>query len=81
MLEFWMCRLCFRRFLLHDRSGTYGQVEQELQLDEFPSPEELWQRYQQWKSLEERPSALLNSTYYYEVGGDEIAATILSHNR
>jgi type I restriction enzyme, R subunit len=58
-------------FLLHDRSGTYDRVEQELGLNEFPAPEELWQRYQQWKSLEEGSSALLNSTYYYEVGGKE----------
>lgn len=31
-------------FLFHDRLATSGPVEQELALDEFPSPEELWQR-------------------------------------
>jgi type I restriction enzyme R subunit len=28
-------------FLFHDKSGTYAQVEQQISLDAFPSPEEL----------------------------------------
>jgi len=30
-------------FLLHDRTGTFGKVEEEISLDRFPSPEFLWQ--------------------------------------
>jgi type I restriction enzyme R subunit len=33
-----------RRFLEHDRTGT-GGVEREIPLDQFPSPDELWNRY------------------------------------
>ena len=32
-------------FLEHDRTGASGVVEREIPLDQFPSPEELWQRY------------------------------------
>lgn len=39
-------------FLMHDRTGLAGKIEQELSLDAFPSPAELWQRYCQWKGLE-----------------------------
>ena len=39
-------------FLFHDRTGTYPQTESELTLDQFPSPQELWQRYCQWQGLE-----------------------------
>ncbi len=39
-------------FLLHDRTGLAEKTEQELTLNAFPSPAELWQRYCQWKGLE-----------------------------
>lgn len=39
-------------FLLHDRTGLATQTEQELALDAFPSPAELWERYCQWKGIE-----------------------------
>jgi hypothetical protein len=42
---------CGDGFLFHDSTGTYPQVEQELTLDAFPSPEELWQRYRQWNGM------------------------------
>ena len=38
-------------FLLHDRTGTTQPVERELQLSEFPSLDDLWPLYQQWKGL------------------------------
>ena len=31
-------------FLEHDRSATSGTVEREIPLDQFPTPDELWQR-------------------------------------
>ena len=39
-------------FLMHDRTGLSSKIEQELALDAFPSPAQLWQRYCQWKGLE-----------------------------
>lgn len=38
-------------FLEFDKTKTSGIVEKELSLNEFPSPEELWQRYAEHKNL------------------------------
>ncbi|MDZ4314373.1 MAG: DEAD/DEAH box helicase family protein [Azonexus sp.] len=38
-------------FLIHDRTGITQPVERELQLGEFPSLDDLWPLYQQWKGL------------------------------
>src|SRR4030066_1624069 len=32
-------------FLFHDRTGLSAPVERQIGLDEFPSPEDLWNRY------------------------------------
>ncbi|MBD2100277.1 EcoAI/FtnUII family type I restriction enzme subunit R [Leptolyngbya sp. FACHB-261] len=58
-------------FLFHDRSGTYSQVEQQIGLDAFPSPDELWERYKQWKNLQNASEDLLTSSYFIEIGGKE----------
>ncbi|MDY7549095.1 type I restriction enzyme HsdR N-terminal domain-containing protein [Glaciimonas sp. CA11.2] len=57
-------------FLMHDRTGLAKRTEQELALDAFPSPAELWQRYFQWKGLE-TPDALhtVEMPYYDDGGG------------
>lgn len=38
-------------FLFHDRTATDGDIETELSLDEFPSPEQLWQKYKKYKGI------------------------------
>ena len=38
-------------FLFHDRSVEDSNIEIELNLDEFPSPEELWNKYKQYKNI------------------------------
>jgi type I restriction enzyme R subunit len=58
-------------FLFHDKSGTYAQVEQQLSLDAFPSPEVLWQHYKQGQDLQAVNQDLLTSPYYIEIGGKE----------
>jgi type I restriction enzyme, R subunit len=58
-------------FLLHDRSGTYNPVEQQINLDAFPSPDELWERYKQWQDLQNANEDLLASPYFIEIGGKE----------
>ncbi len=55
-------------FLTHDRTGQRTPIEQELALNEFPSPEELWKRYCTWKGIagvEERETV---ETPYYDDG-------------
>jgi type I restriction enzyme R subunit len=57
-------------FLEHDRTGQREPVERELSLDQFPSPEELWQRYCRWKGLA-TPEArkVVEQDYYVDGSG------------
>lgn len=56
-------------FLFHDRSGIGTQVETELSLDQFPSPEELWQRYCHWKGLSGEAQQKIAAPYYDDGSG------------
>lgn len=56
-------------FLFHDRTGTGTQVEQELSLDEFPTPQELWQRYCEWKGLVNAAIQRVEAPYYDDGSG------------
>ena len=56
-------------FLLHDRSGTYEHTETELALSDFPSPEELWQRYCRWKGLDDVARVAVDAPYYDDGSG------------
>lgn len=38
-------------FLFHDRTITDGEIEKELNIDEFPTPEQLWERYKKYKGI------------------------------
>ena len=52
-------------FLEHDRKfGT----ERELSLEEFPSPEELWQRYLGEESITPEQEKLITEPYYFQIG-------------
>jgi type I restriction enzyme R subunit len=51
-------------FLFHDRTVKNGPVEVELTLEQFPSPDELWQRYCQWKKLSPQQAAVAAQDYY-----------------
>ncbi len=46
-------------FLEFDRTKTEGDVEQEISLDSFPSPEELWRRYCIYKGITPEQEPLL----------------------
>ena len=56
-------------FLFHDRTGLYGQTETTLQLDEFPSPEALWQLYCQHKGIGQVARQTVEQAYYDEGSG------------
>ena len=59
-------------FLIHDRTGITQPVERELQLSEFPSFDDLWPLYQQWKGLA-APEAvkLIEQPFYTDGSGRE----------
>ena len=52
-------------FLLHDRTGLSQPTERELPLDQFPSWDELWALYQQWKGLADAEAVRLVEQPYY----------------
>ena len=56
-------------FLFHDKTGTGVKTEVELGNDEFPSPQELWQRYCQWKGLEGKASEAIEAAYFDDGSG------------
>ncbi len=55
-------------FLFHDRTATDATIEQELSLDNFPSPEELWEKYKKFKGIENDDEALIAAQDYFEDG-------------
>ncbi len=55
-------------FLMHDRTGLADKVEQELSLEAFPSPEELWARYCKWKGVDTPEAKNTVEMPYYDDG-------------
>ncbi|MCA9907981.1 MAG: DEAD/DEAH box helicase family protein [Anaerolineae bacterium] len=56
-------------FLFHDKTMTTGQLEVELRLDELPSPDELWRRYESFKNLESSHLPIVAQPYYTDASG------------
>ena len=55
-------------FLMHDRTGLADKVEQELSLEAFPTPEELWARYCKWKGVNTSEAKNTVEMPYYDDG-------------
>jgi type I restriction enzyme R subunit len=58
-------------FLFHDRTGIQIPVEQQLALDDFPAPEELWARYRAWKGLTDEAETLATYPFHEDATGKE----------
>ncbi|WP_439531505.1 EcoAI/FtnUII family type I restriction enzme subunit R [Marinobacter adhaerens] len=56
-------------FLFHDRTGLFGQTETTLSLDEFPSPETLWELYCQYKGIHQNARQTVEQPYYDDGSG------------
>lgn len=54
-------------FLFHDKTQTTSNIETELDNDSFPSPEELWTKYKQYKGII-TPTAekVVEQDYYFD---------------
>ncbi|HHR4751203.1 TPA: EcoAI/FtnUII family type I restriction enzme subunit R [Salmonella enterica] len=50
-------------FIFHDKTAT-GAIEREITLDEFPTPDELWQKYCQWKGYTAAQMPIVTQDYY-----------------
>ncbi|WP_214225052.1 EcoAI/FtnUII family type I restriction enzme subunit R [Pedobacter sp. B4-66] len=56
-------------FLFHDKTSI-ALIESELSLDEFPSPEELWQKYKEYKGIiTERAEQIIEQDYFFDGSG------------
>ena len=51
-------------FLEHDRTVAAGTVTREIPLDQFPTPDELWNRYCASKGLTDQQIAVTTQDYY-----------------
>lgn len=51
-------------FLFHDRTGQSEQVEQELTMEQFPSPKKLWSMYKAWKGIGETEEKVILQDYF-----------------
>ncbi|MFA7658312.1 MAG: DEAD/DEAH box helicase family protein [Candidatus Gastranaerophilaceae bacterium] len=59
-------------FLEHDMTVTLGKVETEFSLEQFPSPEKLWERYKKVKQIEETEvEKIYTQNYHAEHSGKE----------
>lgn len=56
-------------FLFRDNTGLSEQLEQELTLEQFPSPEELWNKYKQWRGFQPEEEATITQDYYEDGSG------------
>lgn len=55
-------------FYFHDKTVTSGDIETEISLDEFPSPEQLWEKYKKYKGIESKEVENVVSTDYFVDG-------------
>jgi type I restriction enzyme R subunit len=52
-------------FLFHDCTATDANIETELSLDEFPSPQQLWEKYKKYKGIRSPETERIASQDYY----------------
>lgn len=58
-------------FLEHSRLSKTDPIERELPMDQFPSPQELVQRYRELKGITPEVETVLGQEYFQEIGGKE----------
>lgn len=58
-------------FAFRDRTGQNAELETSLCMGAFPSPAELWAKYQQWKGLTPAQEKIVLQPYYDDGSGKE----------
>ncbi len=57
-------------FIKHDRSGLSPKLEEELSLDNFPSPDEMWAMYKKYKGIETpEEDSIASFDYFFDGSG------------
>ena len=55
-------------FIFHDKTNP-SSLETEIRLEDFPSPEQLWQKLCQWKGYTEQQLPIITQDYYDDDSG------------
>jgi len=53
-------------FYFHDRTSITEEIEKEISLNNFPSPEELWEKYKKYKGIETKDVEQVASQDYFQ---------------
>lgn len=56
-------------FMWHDRTGLRPNVEVEISLNQFPSPQELYDLYKQWKGIADTEDPVITSQFHDDGSG------------
>lgn len=57
-------------FVFHDKTLEAGEIEKELSLENFPTPEELWNKYLKYTNLDKSDSReIVEKDYYIDTSG------------
>lgn len=56
-------------FIFHDKTLTSGNLESELSLDSFPSPETLWAKYKAYKGITAEAEPVVAQDYFVDGSG------------
>lgn len=56
-------------FIFHDKTASSGPIETELSLEDFPTPEILWQKYCAWKGYTDAQLPIITQPYHDDGSG------------
>lgn len=57
-------------FLFHDRTITEGNIETEIGMEDFPTPEQLWEKYKKYKGIDTPTAEKIASQDYFFDGSN-----------
>jgi type I restriction enzyme R subunit len=57
-------------FLFHDKTATDGNIETEITLEDFPTPDQLWEKYKRFKGIiSSEVEKVISQDYYFDGSG------------
>lgn len=56
-------------FIFHDKTNSTGVLESEISLTEFPTPQQLWQKFCVWKGYTQAQLPVITQDYYDDGSG------------
>jgi len=56
-------------FIFHDKTNSTGMIESDITLSEFPTPEQLWQKFCAWKGYSQAQLPIVTQAYHDDGSG------------